>query len=62
MIPRLMNEKDCMEYLSMTRTKFREWVAETGARRNFGRSVRYDRIVIDKYLDQMSEQVKKGDD
>lgn len=62
MIPRLMNEKDCMEYLSMGRTKFREWTAEIGARKKFGKAVRYDRTVIDKYLDQMSEQVKKGDD
>ena len=41
-------------YTSLGRTYFREWATEIGAVRRFGRSVRYDRNVIDAAIDAQS--------
>ena len=52
---RMMIERDAAEYVGMGRTSFRAWAKEIGAKRNFGKSVRYDRKVIDSALDAMTD-------
>ena len=50
---RMMLELEGAAYVGMGRTNFRTWAREIGARRKFGRAVRYDKVVIDKALDEM---------
>ena len=44
---RMMLELEGAAYVGMGRTNFRTWA------RKFGRAVRYDKVVIDKALDEM---------
>lgn len=50
---RLLTEIEGAAYSGIGRTAFRVWAKEIGARRTFGRSVRYDKNVIDRALDEM---------
>lgn len=50
---RLLKEVEACAYVGMGRNNFRDWAKEIGARRTFGRSVMYDKTVIDKVLDSM---------
>ena len=52
---RILREREATEYCGMGRTSFRQWAAKIGAVRKFGRSVRYDRKVIDEALDGMNQ-------
>ena len=50
----MMIELEAAAYVGMGRTYFREWAKGIGARRKFGRSVRYDKKIIDSALDAMT--------
>ena len=45
-------------YTGLGTTNFKKWADEIGAVRRFGRSVRYDRVIIDKILDGKEAKVK----
>lgn len=51
---RMLTELEAVEYAAMGRTNFRQWAQKIGARRNFGRSVRYDKQAIDAEFDRMA--------
>lgn len=51
--PRMLTQKQAETYTGMGRNSFSIWATKIGAKRHFGRSVRYDRRVIDKALDEM---------
>ena len=52
--PRMLNQKQAETYTGMGRTAMTAWAERIGAKRHFGRAVRYDRRVIDAALDAMS--------
>lgn len=52
---RLFNIEQGSTYAGMGKTAFREWADQIGAIRRFGRTVRYDRRVIDRALDAMQD-------
>ena len=45
-------------YKGLGTPTFKKWADEIGAVRRFGRSVRYDRVIIDKILDGKEAKVK----
>lgn len=51
---RLLNTEEACRYVGMGRTKTRSWCEEIGAVKKFGARVVYDRVVIDRVLDQMA--------
>lgn len=57
---RLLSGEQVRAYLSMGRDKAIRFAKECGACRKVGRMVRYDREVIDAWLDTMSEEQKEG--
>ena len=52
---RMFTAQEGADYCSMGVHSFRNWGKAIGAERRFGRSVRYDRQVIDNILDNMRE-------
>lgn len=52
---RMFDIEQASAYIGKGKTAARVWLKEIGARRSYGRMVRYDRTVIDKVLDQMTE-------
>lgn len=50
---RMMDVDALCAYISMGKTKAREFGEQCGAKRNIGKRVLYDKRVIDKALDQM---------
>ena len=52
---RLFNIDQAAMYAGLGKTAFREWADQIGAVRRFGRTVRYDRRVIDRALDAMQD-------
>lgn len=53
---RLLTEQEAISYIGLGRTRGRAWLREVGATRHFGRSVRYDRRIIDRALDSMPDE------
>lgn len=59
-LTRYMSEKDAMAYLSMSRLTLRKWCDEIGATRRLAqRAIRYDRCIIDSYLDAQAGTIKR---
>lgn len=52
---RLLSIGEACEYVSRGHHKTREWLDEIGATRKFGGRVLFDKTVIDKALDALSE-------
>ena len=50
---RLLTVEGLCEYLGRGKNSARAWADEIGATRKFGKAVRFDRVVIDKALDNM---------
>lgn len=50
---RLLTSEDLCAYLGRGKNSARAWADEIGATRKFGKSVRFDRVVIDAALDAM---------
>lgn len=57
---RLLTEKEATAYVGQGTTKGRIWLKEIGSRRNFGRRVLYDKVVIDRKLDEMAAAESAG--
>lgn len=55
---RLFDVHEGAEYAGLGIHTFRQWCEKIGAVRRFGRSVRYDRLVIDAALDNMGDLSK----
>lgn len=55
---RMLTEQEGMQYAGMGRNSFRQWAQNIGARRTFGRSVRYDRQTIDAEFDRLAAEDK----
>ena len=53
--PRLFTGEQGSKYVCKGLTSFKKWAEEIGAVSRFGRSVRYDRLVIDQALDAMGD-------
>lgn len=49
---RLINADEAYKYLGMSRKLARPLLEEIGALRRFGRRVLFDRVVIDRWLDE----------
>lgn len=54
---RLLNLEEFILYTSMGRVKGKAWAKEIGAMKHIGRRVVFDRVVIDRVLDEI-EPVK----
>ncbi len=52
---RMLNIYEGASYAGMGVNTFRQWCESIGAVRRFGRSVRFDRLVIDRALDNMGD-------
>lgn len=50
---RLMNLEEFLKYTSMGRVRGKAWAKEIGAMKHIGRRVVFDRVVIDRVLDEM---------
>lgn len=50
---RMLDQKQAEAYTGMGRTSLTSWATKIGAKRKFGRLVRYDREVIDAAFDAM---------
>ena len=55
---RMMTINEGATYTGRGRTAFRRWADQIGATRRFGRSVRYDKRIIDAALDAMTEETE----
>ena len=53
---RLLTPDQAQAYTGMGRTMCRKWCDEIGATRKFGSSVRFDKNVIDKALDNLTAE------
>ncbi len=52
---RMLTIEGACNYINMGETSARKWLKDIGAARHFGRSIRYDRNVIDEVLDKVEE-------
>lgn len=57
-LPRLLDVKGLMEYLTLGEAKSKEFGEEAKAIVRYGRSVRYDRQKIDSFI----EEIRDGQD
>ncbi len=57
MTKRLLNLREYLDYVGMGRTKGTEWAKEIGAMKHIGRRAFFDKVIIDKALDELA-----GDD
>ena len=55
---RLLDIHEGSQYVNMGMHTFRQWCESIGAVRRFGRSVRFDRRVIDNALDEMGAKTE----
>lgn len=53
---RLLNLQEFSNYTGLGKTKGREWAEEHGAIRHIGRRLLFDRVVIDRVLDEGKEE------
>lgn len=53
--PRLLSNKELIQYTGLGKTKAREWAEAIGAVRRIGTRVLYDKRVIDAALDAKME-------
>ena len=53
--PRMLTVEQACKYTGRGQTSFKKWADEIGAVRRFGRSVRFDRLIIDQALDAMGD-------
>ena len=52
---RLLNVAEMLKYTGLGRTKGLAWCKEIGALRHIGSRALYDRVVIDKAIDELTE-------
>lgn len=57
---RLLSAREAAAYIGQGTTNARVWLESIGARRNFGRRVVYDKVVIDRAIDEMAAAEKVG--
>ena len=50
---RMLTSDEACAYIGRGKNTARKWLDEIGATRKFGKSVRFDRVVIDNYLDSL---------
>lgn len=53
---RMISAEEAAAYIGMGMSKTRQLLSEIGAKRNLGRRVVYDKVIIDKWLDSMADQ------
>ncbi len=51
---RLLNISELTQYCGIGRNTARDWGKAIGAERRFGKRVLYDRVIIDRALDQQA--------
>jgi len=52
---RMLSLQQGCVYTGMGRTTFTKWCKEIGATRRFAGSIRFDKVVIDRVLDEMEQ-------
>lgn len=55
---RMLTTNDACAYIGRGKNSARAWLDEIGATRKFGKAVRFDKVIIDRALDTLSEEVK----
>lgn len=58
---RMLSEKEAQAYLGLGRTKTRELCKEINAVTHIGTRVLYDKVILDKFLDQIRGQQLPAD-
>lgn len=53
---RLLNMQEVCNYTGLGPTKMRTWAKEIGAMKHIGRRVLFDRVAIDKAIEQDAEK------
>lgn len=61
MAQRYFKIKDFCEYIGLGQTKAREWGEEYKVVRRIGKSVFYDKVAIDKILDELGKEEANND-
>lgn len=56
---RMLQEPEMKLYVGLGRSKAREFCEEIGATVKIGRRVLYDKVIIDKYFDNLHERGNK---
>ena len=56
LLPRMLTTQQACAYTGRGQNTARKWLDEIGATRHFGKSVRFDRVVIDKALDSLEAE------
>lgn len=57
---RLLSVNELSVYIGLGRNTARKFAEEIGAVKHYGKRVLFDRVVIDKALDQMGEKAAVG--
>ena len=55
---RMLDRYEGAQYTGMGVNSFRKWCEDIGAVRRFGKSLRFDRVVIDRALDEMGAKTE----
>lgn len=55
---RMLSADELAKYVGLGRHTARQFAEEIGAVKHYGKRVLFDRVIIDKALDQMGEQMK----
>lgn len=55
---RLLKLPAACQYTSMGRNKFLKWADEVGCVKRYGGSVFYDKLIIDRAIDQMTTKTE----
>lgn len=55
-IPRMLTISEASQYTGMGANSARKWLDDIGATMHFGRSVRFDRCIIDEALDRLRDK------
>ena len=53
---RMLHADQAQHYVGLGRSALRAWCDSIGATRHFGKSIRFDKNVIDKALDAMQKE------
>lgn len=57
---RLLSEAEAREYIGLGKGSCREYCSQIGAVRRIGRRVLYDRVVIDRAIDDMNSKAARN--
>lgn len=56
MTKRMMNIEELCEYIGMGKTYTSKWAKEHGLARKIGRRILYDKVLVDKLIDDLNKE------